>query len=290
MLVTATRHAWTGMVCAMACVLAAAIWTPTRTAAQTPSATFPFESVLAMVEQKADPIIAMDNRVEWAGPPRVEVFPRAVGSWNHEVIMRLNLNEEGGSHRVTVDVGVSFSCENKRATAHLMEVNTDVDLNWLEDIFAGDVSVGREPFENFVVELNGLLAAIQEECADIRAWPEGLVIFPGDFLGAYTSDSNASICTDGTSGRTGRVWIENGLIFAEILPATMELRWPNSGPALQLWVSPDGGDPGSHQYWYAPDQNQLEEGGLGNIPVGGGGWASYPVPDGLPFAGCVIIW
>lgn len=282
------RHTLLVSVCALAGTLTSA-WTPATATAQTPTATFPYGLVLDMVVEKATPIVEADDRVVWGPEPRVEVFPVYVGAGNREVIMRLNLQQEGGSKAVDVDVRIRFECENAVATGSVIDVQTNVDLSWIEEIFAGDISVGREPFDQFIGELNGLLAPVTAGCDEIRAWPEGLVTFPGDSWDPFTGDSTYSTCTDGTSGRMGRVKIENGQIIAEIVPGSTP-RWPDQGPYLELWVSSDGAEDHSRLYWYDPTQDNVHEGFPGNIPVGGGASSSYAIQDGFPFAGCMLKW
>jgi hypothetical protein len=270
--------------------LIAALATPSIGAAQTPMFTLPYDQITQVVEPQIGALLEQDGRLGWDSDVHVDAGPGvsadAVRS-SRQLKLGLHLNGDESvlgsalTTRVDVSVYLTANCVGGQVVTNLYAVNWDTSLpDWVQDLVVGDSSISQSALQELVNMVNNGLNDLPR-CGDVRMWEDGMVIFPPDTLDALTSGTTVSGCSDSTSGRSGRVSIEDNTIVAELMPGTTE-RWPGSVARLNLWVSPDSDEANLRLLEVTLDQPMLD--------AGEGAQARFPLPDGVHYVGCDISW
>lgn len=276
----------------MMCVAGVAAFDASASA-QTPSSSITYDTIQAFVEPQIDAKIQADKRLDWGDEPHLTIGPWQDSLFNQNVAMHLNLKGHGDvvgigvDAKIGVDILVYAQCANGHVNALLNGVTTTNDLPGIIKDFV-TIDVPQASLQGFVDMANQFFGTIT--CGDVKAWNEGVEVFPPDRLDPFTNGSNPSICVDSTTGRSGSVSLQGNTIVAQIDPG-VDQRWPDSmyGAELHVWVSADGTDGNSHELDATrvvdPDgqDNRMIE------SVGGQGLsATYALPDGMAFTACQV--
>lgn len=269
--------------------LIAALAAPSTGSAQTPMLTLPYDQLTQVIETHVNTLLEQDGRLHWASGIHIEAGPGASGEavrLSHLLKLRLMLqgdqNELGSaSDLVDVSVYLATNCDRGEIKTDVYAVTWDTGLpQWVQDLVLGDASISHAALQDVVSMVKDGMRELPS-CGDVRVWEEGMVMFPPDTLDALTSGPQYSTCTDSTSGRTGRVSVQDGMIVAQLMPGTTE-RWPGSIARLNVWISPDADEAHAQLLQLTQDQPMVD---------GGPGLeAMFGMPENIGYVGCDISW